>query len=91
MINNKKTAELVLSAIMAALMLTACSKEKTVDYTEAGNALQASLIGYWTDDLEQLEQAVAEEKAAVSVLEFTDNYSYMWHECNYDNWQIITY
>ena len=72
-------------------MLTACSKEETVDYTEAENALQASLVGYWTDDLEQLEQAVAEEKAAVSVLEFTDNYSYMWHECNYDNWQIITY
>lgn len=72
-------------------MLTACSKEETVDYTEAENALQASLVGYWTDDLEQLEQAVAEESSAVSVLEFTDNYCYLWHECNYDNWQIITY
>lgn len=79
------------AALLAALMLTACSKEEAVDYTEAENALQASLVGYWTDDLEQLEQAVAEEKSAVSVLEFTDNYSYLWHECNYDNWQIITY
>lgn len=81
-----------IAALLAAtLVLTACSKEETVDYTEAENALQASLVGYWTDDLEQLEQAVAEEKSAVSVLEFTDNYSYLWHECNYDNWQIITY
>lgn len=81
----------MLSAIMAALMLTACSKEEAVDYTEAENALQASLVGYWTDDLAQLEQAVAEEKSVVSVLEFTDNYSYTWHECSYDEWQIVTY
>ena len=77
--------------LSAAVMLAGCSKEEAVDYTEAQNALQASLVGYWTDDLEQLEQAVAEESSAVSVLEFTENYCYLWHECNYDNWQIITY
>ncbi len=62
-----------------------------MDYTEAEMALQSALVGYWTDDLKQLEQAVAEESSAVAVLEFTENYSYLWHECNYDNWQIITY
>ncbi len=87
---GKRLAAVLLSAALAA-MLTACSKEETVDYTEAEAALQASLVGYWTDDLELLEQAVAEESSAVSVLEFTDNYCYLWHECNYENWQIITY
>ena len=81
----------IAALLAAAVMLTACSKEEAVDYTEAQNVLQASLVGYWTDDLALLEQAVAEEKTAVSVLEFTESQSYLWHECNYDNWQIITY
>lgn len=80
-----------LALLLSVLMLTACSKEKAFDYTDAENALQSALVGYWTDDLEQLEQAVAEESSSVSVLEFTENYCYLWHECNYDNWQIITY
>lgn len=83
---NKLAA--VLSAV---LMLTACSKEAAVDYTEAENALQASLVGYWTDDMELFEKTVAEENSAVSVLEFTDNYSYLWHECDFEGWQIKTY
>lgn len=91
LINDKKTAALVLSVIMTALMLTACSKEEQVDYTEAENALQASLVGYWTDDIELFEKTVAEENAAVSVLEFTDNYNYLWHECDFAEWQIKTY
>ncbi len=91
LINDKKTAALVLSVIMTALMLTACSKEEQVDYTEAETALQASLVGYWTDDIELFEKTVAEENAAVSVLEFTDNYNYLWHECDFAEWQIKTY
>ena len=72
-------------------MLTACSKEEAVDYTEAENALQASLVGYWTDDLELFEKTVEEENAAVSVLEFTEDYKYLWHECDFAEWQIKTY
>ncbi len=91
LINDKKTAALVLSVIMTALMLTACSKEEQVDYTEAENALQASLVGYWTDDMALFEKTVAEENAAVSVLEFTEDYKYLWHECDFEGWQIKTY
>jgi len=91
LINNKKTAALVLSVIMTALMLTACSKEEQVDYTDAENALQASLVGYWTDDMALFEKTVAEENAAVSVLEFTEDYKYLWHECDFAEWQIKTY
>lgn len=91
LINNKKTAARALSVIMTALMLTACSKEEQVDYTEAENALQASLVGYWTDDMALFEKTVAEENAAVSVLEFTEDYKYLWHECDFEGWQIKTY
>lgn len=91
LVKNKKTAALVLSAILTTVMLTACSEEEAVDYTEAENALQASLVGYWTDDMELFEKTVAEENASVSVLEFTEDYKYLWHECDFAEWQIKTY
>lgn len=72
-------------------MLTACSKEKKAEFTEAENALQASLIGYWTDDMVMFERTVAEENGSVMVLEFTEDYNFFWHECDFSGWQIKTY